>query len=109
MKANLWVIVARAFLPLTLRTLLYLAAFRIRGIHIKFLSCIIIAGSAYLVGAVPLPLPYLIKYALSIGLAMFLMTRYTEAELFPDVVLIPLAVQIVATLVEEQVLNLINS
>jgi hypothetical protein len=109
LKTNLWIVVLQAFVPLTVRTILYLAAFKFRRIDIKLLSCIIIAGSAYLVGAVPLPLPELIRYAMSIGLAMFLMTRYTEAEIFPDVILIPVVVQLSSPVLEGAISNLIFS
>jgi hypothetical protein len=97
-KIDYWSILLRAFLPLVLRTLLYLIAFRVRRIHIKLLSCIVIAGSAFLVAVVPIPLPNILRSAFSLGFAMFLITRYTEAELFPDVIAIPLIVEVAAFL-----------
>jgi hypothetical protein len=97
-KIDYWSILLQAFLPLVIRTFLYLIAFRVRRIHIKLLSCIVIAGAAYLVGVIPIPLPDILRIAISIGLAMFLITRYTEAELFPDVIVIPLIVEVLASL-----------
>ena len=104
MKINMLQIVVLAFAPLTLRTVLYLIAFKVRSIEIKFLSCIIIAGAGYLVSVVPLPLPFGLYRVLSIGAAMFLITRYTKAEIFPDVILIPLVVELSAAFLTDYVL-----
>ncbi len=103
MKQNLLQIVVLAFLPLILRTILYLIAFKIRSIHIKLLNCIIIAGVGTLVGAVPL-LPYYVGRALALGLAMFLMTRYTEADLYPDVIFIPLIIELLSAFLTDEVI-----
>jgi hypothetical protein len=103
MKQNYGQIVVLALLPLVLRTILYLFAFKIRSIHIKLLSCIIIAGAATLVGVVPL-LPYLVGRVLALGLAMFLITRYTEAELYPDVIFIPLVVELLSGFLTDEVI-----
>jgi hypothetical protein len=97
-------IVLLAFAPLLLRTALYFLACKIRSIHITILSCIILAGSGVLPSIIPIPLPMALSKVLAIGLAMFLMTRFTEAELYPDVVLIPLTVEIVSSLLTELLL-----
>jgi len=94
-------IVLAAFAPLVLRTILYLVACRVRSIRITVLSCIILAGSGVFFSVIPVPLPPLLMKVLAIGLAMFLMTRYTEAELYPDVIFIPLAVEVLAGLISE--------
>lgn len=104
MKQNLLQIVVLAFMPLLLRTILYLIAFKIRSIHIKLLNCIVIAGAGYLVGFIPLPLPYFLSRLLAIGLAMFLMTRYTEADLYPDVIFIPLIIEISSAFLTDEVI-----
>ena len=98
MKIDYTSIVVLAFLPLLLRTLLYLAACRVRSIRISLLNCIVVAGAPYLVGFIPLPLPMVLKRVAAMFLAMFLLTRYTEAELFPDVVVIPIAVELTSGL-----------
>lgn len=98
MKIDYLAVVVLAFLPLLVRTLMYLAALKFRSIRIKLLSCVVLAGAPYLVGFVPLPLPSpareVVAILLAIFLAMFLLTRYTEAELFPDVVVIPIVVEV---------------
>lgn len=104
MKVDATAIAVLAFLPLVVRTLLYLAAFKTRSIRITLLNCIIVAGAPYLVGFVILPIPTILKLVASIGLAMFLLTRYTEAELFPDVVVIPIAVELASGVLLELVL-----
>jgi hypothetical protein len=104
MKINLLKIVVLAFAPLALRTVLYLTAFKVRSIEITLLNCIIIAGAGYLVSIVPLPLPFGLYRVLSIGAAMFLITQYTKAELFPDVILIPLVVELSSAFLTDYVL-----
>ena len=101
MKYNYLQIVLLAFAPLVLRTALYVLACKIRSIHITLLSCIVIAGSGVFLSIIPIPLPAFLWKALAIGLAMFLMARYTEAELYPDVVFIPLIVEILSSLLTE--------
>ena len=97
-------IVVLAFAPLLLRTGLYLLACKIRSIHISVMSCFILAGSGVFLSIIPIPLPGNVARVLAIGIAMFLMTRYTEAELFPDVMFIPLAVEILSAILNEFVL-----
>jgi hypothetical protein len=107
-KPDYLTIVLLAFLPLFVRVILYLAILKFRSIRIRPLSLIVVAGSPYLVGFIPLPLPSPIRemlaYLLSVFLAMFLLTRYTEAELFPDVVVIPVVVELSSKLLLEWVL-----
>lgn len=104
MKYNSLQIVLLAFAPLLLRTALYFLACKIRSIHISVMSCIILAGSGVLLSIIPIPLPMAFSKILAIGLAMFLMTRYTEAELYPDVVFIPLTVEILSSVLTESLL-----
>jgi hypothetical protein len=94
MNLHLTEVVVLGFIPLTLRTVLYLVACRLRSIHITLLNAITVAGAAYLVEFVPLPIPYILRQPIAIGVAMFLLTRYTEAELFPDVIFIPLVIEL---------------
>ena len=102
-------LIVLGFAPLLLRTLLYFLACKIRSIHITLMSCIILAGSGLLISIIPIPLPMLLSKALAIGLAMFLMTRYTEAELYPDVVLIPFLVEILSSALTEFMLSLLGA
>lgn len=101
MKYHPLQIVLLAFAPLLLRTALYFLSCKIRSIHITVLSCIILAGSGVFLSIIPIPLPVTLSKVLAIGVAMFLMTRYTEAELYPDVVFIPLTVEILSSLLTE--------
>jgi hypothetical protein len=105
MKTHVLEIVILAFLPLTLRTIFYLLACRLRSIHITLLNAIVLAGAGYVVGFLPLPIPYFLRQPIVIGVAMFLFARYTEAELFPDVVFIPLVIELSSALLMEEVLR----
>jgi hypothetical protein len=97
-------IVVLGFLPLFIRSFLYWAAFRIRSISIKLLNCIVIAGAPYFLLIIPLRLPQQLSFLLALGVAIFLTTRYTEAELFPDAILIPVAVELASWLLLDHVL-----
>jgi hypothetical protein len=99
MKYNPLQIVLLAFAPLLVRTFLFYLACKIRSIHITLLSCTTLAGSGLLISIIPIPLPFVLTRGLAIGVSMFLMTRYTEAELYPDVIFIPLVVEILSSLV----------
>jgi hypothetical protein len=105
MKTHVLEIVILAFLPLTLRTILYLLVCRLRSIHITMLNAIVLAGAGYVVGFVPIPIPFFLRQPIVIGVAMFLFARYTEAELFPDVIFIPLAIELSSAFFIEEVLR----
>jgi hypothetical protein len=105
MKLHVVEIVVLAFVPLTLRATLYLVACRLRSIHITLLNVIILAGAGYLVGFLPIPIPYMLRQPIVIGVAMFLFARYTEAELIPDVIFIPLVIELSSALLMEEVLR----
>jgi hypothetical protein len=97
-------IVVLGFLPLLARCLFYWFAFRIRSINIKLVSCLVIAGVPYFLFIVPLPLPRPLSFLLIVGFVAFLITRYTEAELYPDAILIPFVVELVSLFLLDHVL-----
>ena len=105
MKLHLVEILVLAFVPLTLRTVFYLVACRLRSIRITLLNAITLAGAGYLVGFLPIPMPDLIRQSLVIGVAMFLFARFTEAELFPDVIFVPLVVELSSAFLMGEVLR----
>jgi hypothetical protein len=105
MKLPLVEIVVLAFLPLTLRTVLYLVACRVRSLHITLLNAITLAGAGYLLAFIPIPIPFFLRQPLVIGVAMFLFARYTEAELFPDVIFVPLVIELFSSFLMDQVLR----
>jgi hypothetical protein len=105
MKTDYVQIGVLAFTPLVLRFALYYAAFRVRSISIKVLSCIIIAGGACLLAMIPVSLPREIHFFGAVAIAIFLTTRYTEAELFPDALLIPFVVELASLLLLEHVIG----
>ncbi|MBM4162566.1 MAG: hypothetical protein FJ217_15875 [Ignavibacteria bacterium] len=85
-------------IPWALRFPLYWIAFKVRSIHIRVLSCLIIAGVSYFFDIIPLRLPEEMHFVVSVALAAFLITRYTEAELFPDALMIPFIVELISLL-----------
>lgn len=103
LKLPLVEIVVMAFIPLLLRTALYLVVCRMRSIHITLLSALIIGCAGALISFVPLPLPSFLRQPIVIAAAMFLFARYTEAEIFPDVLFIPLGVELLSGILVENV------
>lgn len=69
------------------------------------MGCIVIAGAPYFLLIMPLSLPRALSFLLVVGLAAFLTTRYTEAELFPDAILIPFVVELLSLLLLDHVLT----
>jgi hypothetical protein len=104
MKLHLVEIVVLAFVPLTLRTVLYLIACRMRSLHITLLNAIILAGAGYFLAFIPIPIPFFLHQPIVIGVAMFLFARYTEAELVPDVIFVPLVIELSSALLMDKVL-----
>jgi hypothetical protein len=103
MKIPYLQILVLAFVPMTLRVILYLVACKLRSIDLPVLNAIVIAGAGAVVGFVPLPIPVFLRPALVIGVAMFLFARFTEADLYPDVVFIPLAIELSSSFLVEAV------
>ena len=78
-----------------LKSLTYWGVFRIRSIPATTLSCLIIAGAPFLLGAVPLPLPGFLSVIASVGFAVYLTMRYTGVELLPEGLFIPVGIELV--------------
>jgi hypothetical protein len=72
----------------------YWGAFRIRKIEATAMNCLTIAGAAFVMSIVPFALPEfleeLVKIALAVGFTLYL----TEAEPYPDGILIPFGVEL---------------
>ena len=105
MKLHLLDAVVLAFGPLLLRTLLYLLAYRTRSIRITSLSAIILAGPGTVLAIVPIPIPPMLRPALIIGIVMFLMSRYAEADLCPDIIFLPLVVELLSMVTVSELLQ----
>ena len=89
--------------PFLIKFVLFLIAFRIRVIHISLLNCAVVAGAPqmflFVAAVLPFGLPPILTLCIVLGGTMWLITRYTEAELFPDVIGITLAVEILMALI----------
>ena len=91
-----------ALSPLIIKTLSYVLMFRLRSISATLMNCIIIAAAPIIVSMIPLP--QFLAFVAGIGAAIFLCAHYTEAELFPDAILIPVGVEILSFVVLRYVL-----
>jgi hypothetical protein len=78
---------------LILKSLSYWLLFRFRTIGASGLTCLMIAGYSMLLMIVPMPLPFLLKLPVVIGLGVFLTMHYTGVRFLPDGLLIPLVVE----------------
>ncbi len=82
------------FIDLGIKFFLYILAGKIRKITIPLVTCAAAAGVSILVGM--FQMPELLSFAFAIGLAAFLIVRNSDVEIYPDGIMIPFAVEIVA-------------
>ncbi len=78
--------------PYLLRIVLYIAAFKIRAITCTLTNCLVIAGAFIL--ATLLPLPQFLYLLVTIGVSLVLITKYTNATLYPDATFISIGVEL---------------
>ncbi len=78
-----------------LKSVVYVAAFRVRKISATYLNCLIIAGAPLLLGGlIFIPLPDILAIAGGIGLAVYLTMHYTGVPFIPDGLFIPLGIEV---------------
>src|SRR3990172_6800697 len=77
--------------PYLLRIALYSGAFKLRSITCSFIDRLVIGGAFILVGFIPLP--QFLLLLVMIGAPIVLITRYTEAKVYPDAVFISIGVE----------------
>ncbi|HTX19372.1 MAG TPA: hypothetical protein VMG34_12010 [Bacteroidota bacterium] len=77
-----------------IKSLTYLALFRIRKIPATVISCFIIGGASYFLALIPIPIPAFVAAPLAIGLAIALAMHFNEMELIPDGLFIPLGIEV---------------
>ena len=66
---------------------------RIRHVRASAIQCFIIAGLAFALGAIPIPLPYFVLVMLWYAVTVYVTMKYLDVSLFPDGLLIPLVTQ----------------
>ncbi len=76
------------------KLLLYYGALMVRKLEARWLTASLCAGSSILAGLVPFP--DLIHFAVAIAVAAFFINKNTGADLYPDSVGIPFAVEVIA-------------
>ncbi len=75
------------FLPWIAKTVIYHFAFRWRSIHATFQTKLIVAGVPLIVGGLwPFPLPPFILFLVGVGAGIYLCSKYTDGEMYPDIV-----------------------
>lgn len=77
--------------PYILRIVLYIGIFKIRAIACSLINCFVIAGAFILAGLIPLP--QFLSLLVTIGAPLVLITKYTDAELYPDAIFISIGVE----------------
>jgi hypothetical protein len=76
------------------KLLVYYGALKVRKLEARWITASMCAGSSILAGLVPFP--GLVHFALSIAVAAFFINKNTDADLYPDAVGIPLAVEVIS-------------
>ncbi len=77
--------------PYLLRIMLYIGAFKIRKIACSLTNCFVIGGAFILAGLIPLP--QFLYLLVTIGASLVLMTKFTDAKLYPDAIFISIGVE----------------
>jgi len=78
--------------PYFLRIVLYSGAFKIRTIACSLTNLLVIGGAFILVGFIPLP--QFLNLLATIGAPLVLITKYTDAKLYPDAIFISSGVEL---------------
>jgi hypothetical protein len=82
--------------PYLLRVVLYSGAFKLRSIACSFTGRLVIGGAFILAGL--LPLPQFLLLLVMIGVSIVLITKYTEAKVYPDALFISIGVEMTSIL-----------
>lgn len=90
--------------PLAVKTVLYVAVFRWRKHKVAPITCIILAGSPLLLAIIPFPLPAFVVGVAAVGIALYILSRYTKVPLMPEGVAIVCGVELVSWVVMTNVL-----
>lgn len=85
--------------PYILRIVLYIGAFKIRKISCSLTNCFVISGAFILAGLIPLP--QFLYLLVTIGASLILITKYTDAKLYPDAIFISIGVEMGSIFVME--------
>lgn len=80
--------------------------FRRRQQRVSLLTCIILAGAPMLGAVIPIPLPAALMVFIGIGIALYVLAQYTEVPLFPEGVVIVVAVESISQLTMYAVVTL---
>jgi len=82
------------FINLVFKGILYYAALKLRKLEARFITCALCAGASFLAGYIPFPI--MLQFALTISIAGYFIVKNSDADIYPNGVGIPLAVEIVA-------------
>ena len=85
--------------PLALKTVLFIFIFRWRKQRVSFLTSFLLGGAPLILTVVPLPLPPALAAVAAVGVALYLLSQYTEVKLVPDGIVIIVVVEAVSRLV----------
>ncbi len=84
------------FIPLIdfiFKSLLYYGALKLRKLDAKVITCLLCGGASILTGLIPFP--EILHLILAIVVAGFFIVRDTDTEIYPNGILIPVAVEVV--------------
>jgi hypothetical protein len=94
-------------ITLSVKTLLYVAVFRVRKHHVTIMTSIILGASPLIAGGLGLgflPLPEFITWLLVMGLTIFFLVRFTEVDPFPEGIIIIFGVEFVSAVLSRLVI-----
>lgn len=79
--------------PLILKTVLFISVFRWRKQKVSPLTSFLLAGAPLILSVIPLPLPGAITVVAGIGVALYILSQYTEVKLVPEGVITIIGVE----------------
>jgi len=81
------------FISMVFKGILYYAALKIQKLEARLLTCALCGGASLLASYIPFPI--MLQLALTIAIAAYFIVKNSDADLYPNGVGIPLAVEIV--------------
>jgi hypothetical protein len=90
------IVLTPLIVPLLLKTVLFVVVFRWRKQKVSLLTSFLLAGAPLILSVIPLPLPGAITVVAGIGVALYILSQYTEVKLVPEGVVTVIGVEIIS-------------
>ena len=86
--------------PLSIKTVMYIAWFRRKQYKASVLTCFLLAGMP-MIGPGIIHIPLFLNWIIGIGIAVYILSQYTNVEIFPWGVVTIVAVEVIYAFLEK--------